>query len=68
MVPRIAIVIAVLIAEFARRVHCPTLMIQGVSDLNVPLRSYGNSDVSVRIFPGVSHSLLPDPTASPADG
>jgi dipeptidyl aminopeptidase/acylaminoacyl peptidase len=57
--------------EFARRVHCPTLILQGGSDLNVPLRSAerlgaamrsnGNSDVTVRIFPGVSHSLLPDP-------
>jgi hypothetical protein len=26
------------------------------------IRSNGNRDVTVRIFPGVSHSLLPDPT------
>jgi hypothetical protein len=26
------------------------------------MRAGGNSDVSVRIFPGVSHSLLPDPS------
>jgi hypothetical protein len=25
------------------------------------MRAGGNSDVTVRIFPGVSHSLLPDP-------
>jgi hypothetical protein len=63
-------------AKFARRVHCPTLMSHGGPDLNVPLRSTermapavrsnGNFDVTARIFPGVSpgvsHSLLPDPT------
>jgi uncharacterized protein len=57
--------------EFARAVRCSTLIVQGSSDLNVPLRSAeriaaairsnGNSDVTVRILPGVSHSLLPDP-------
>ena len=57
--------------EFASRVKCPALIIQGGNDLHVPLRSTGrlaaamrangNSDVTVRIFPGVSHSLLPDP-------
>jgi hypothetical protein len=25
------------------------------------MRAGGNSDVTVRIFPGISHSLLPDP-------
>jgi hypothetical protein len=25
------------------------------------MRSHGNNDVTVRIFPGISHSLLPDP-------
>ncbi|PYX44564.1 MAG: hypothetical protein DMG83_13170 [Acidobacteria bacterium] len=57
--------------EFARRVHCPALILQGGMDLHVPMRSAeriaaamrsnGNSDVTVRIFPGVSHPMLPDP-------
>jgi len=56
---------------YAREVRCPALIIQGGADLHVPLRSAerlaaamragGNRDVTVRIFPGVSHSLLPDP-------
>jgi dienelactone hydrolase len=56
---------------FARRVRCPALVLQGGSDRHVPLRSAeklawamrsgGNRDVSVRVFPGVSHSFLPDP-------
>jgi dipeptidyl aminopeptidase/acylaminoacyl peptidase len=47
------------------------LIVHGGNDLHVPIRSAerlaygmrsnGNSDVSVRIFPGLSHSLLPDP-------
>jgi hypothetical protein len=57
--------------EYDRRVLCPTLVVQGTADAHVPLRSAerlagamrasGNRDVTVRIFPGVSHSLLPDP-------
>ena len=53
-----------------RHVRCPALIIQGGSDATVPVRSAesvasamragGNSDVTVRIFPGVSHALLPD--------
>jgi len=56
---------------YARRVHCPALILQGGSDLHVPVRSAGriaaamraggNRDVTVRIFPGVSHAFLPDP-------
>jgi dienelactone hydrolase len=56
---------------YARAVRCPALIVQGGADLHVPLRSAerlaaamragGNADVTVRIFPGVSHSLLPDP-------
>jgi hypothetical protein len=56
---------------YDRRVHCPALIIQGATDTTVPLRSAeriasamragGNTDVTVRIIPGVSHSLLPDP-------
>jgi dienelactone hydrolase len=57
--------------RYARAVRCPALIVQGGADLHVPLRSAerlatamrsgGNRDVTVRIFPGVSHSLLPDP-------
>jgi uncharacterized protein len=71
MTPRERVFLTIDPLEFARRVHCPTLIIQGGSDLNVPLRSTerlaaamrsnGNSDVTVHVFPGVSHSLLPDP-------
>jgi hypothetical protein len=56
---------------YASRVHCPVLILHGGSDITVPIRSAekianairnnGNSDVTVRIIPGVSHSLLPDP-------
>ena len=56
---------------YARRVRCPALILHGGSDLHVPPRSAerlawamrdgGNRDVTVRIFPGVSHSFLPDP-------
>jgi len=57
--------------HYAAKGHCQALIIQGGSDLTVPprspellaaaMRSAGNSDVSVCIFPGVSHSLPPDP-------
>jgi pimeloyl-ACP methyl ester carboxylesterase len=57
--------------EYDRQVRCPALIIQGGADAAVPVRSAeniasamragGNTDVTVRIFPGVSHSLLPDP-------
>jgi len=57
--------------EYDRQVRCPALIIQGGADATVPVRSAeriawamragGNSDVTVRVFPGVSHSLLPDP-------
>lgn len=57
--------------KYDRQVLCPALVIQGGSDADVPVRSAeriaaamrvaGNRDVTVRIFPGVSHSLLPDP-------
>jgi pimeloyl-ACP methyl ester carboxylesterase len=56
---------------YARKVRCPALIVQGANDLHVPprsaerlagaMRSAGNKDVTVRLFPGVSHSLLPDP-------
>jgi len=56
---------------YDRQVRCPALIMQGGADATVPLRSAqriaaamrsgGNQDVTVRIIPGVSHSLLPDP-------
>jgi len=55
---------------FASAVRCPALILQGGADITVPIRSAerlaaamragGNRDVTVRIFPGVSHALLPD--------
>jgi uncharacterized protein len=61
---------------YDRQVHCPALIIQGGADASVPVRSAeriatamragGNPDVTVRIFPGVSHSLLPDPGGLPS--
>ena len=57
--------------SYDRQVRCPALIIQGATDATVPLgsaeriasamRAGGNVDVTVRIIPGVSHSLLPDP-------
>jgi uncharacterized protein len=57
--------------SYDRQVRCPALIIQGAADTTVPLRSVeriasamragGNADVTVRVIPGVSHSLLPDP-------
>jgi dipeptidyl aminopeptidase/acylaminoacyl peptidase len=71
MTPRERVVLTIDPMEFAREVRCPALIIQGGSDAHVPvrsaerigmaMRSNGNADVTVRIFPGVSHTLLPDP-------
>ena len=57
--------------NYAKAVRCRALILQGATDLVVPLRSSqklaaamrsnGNKNVMVRIIPGVSHSLLPDP-------
>jgi len=56
---------------YASKVRCPALIVQGGADLHVPprsaerlaiaMRAGGNADVTVRLFPGISHSLLPDP-------
>lgn len=56
---------------YDRQVRCPALIMQGGTDATVPVRSAarialamragGNPDVTLRIVPGVSHSLLPDP-------
>jgi alpha-beta hydrolase superfamily lysophospholipase len=71
LTPREASYLSIDPLAYARRVRCPVLIVQGGADLHVPLRSAerlafamrqcGNADVTVRIFPGVSHSLLPDP-------
>ncbi len=71
MTPRERVVLTIDPLQFASRVHCPALILQGGNDLHVPMRSAerlaaamranGNADVTVRMFPGVSHSLLPDP-------
>jgi uncharacterized protein len=55
---------------YDRKVRCPALILQGGTDRDVPVRSAeriaaamagnGNSDVTVRIFPNVSHAFLPD--------
>ena len=62
--------------EYDWQVRCPVLIIQGATDATVPvrsaeriafsMRSSGNSDVTLRIFPGVSQSLLPDPGGLPS--
>lgn len=56
---------------WAAKVQCPALVVQGGSDRHVPprsaeklayaMRGNGNADVTVRIFPILSHTLLPDP-------
>ena len=71
MTPRESSYLSIDPLEFASKVQSPALIIQGANDLHVPvrsaeriaaaMRSNGNQDVSVRIFPGISHSLLPDP-------
>jgi dipeptidyl aminopeptidase/acylaminoacyl peptidase len=71
LTPRERSVLGIDPLEFAGKVRCPALIVQGSNDLHVPLRSAerianamrasGNGDVSVRIIPGLSHSLLPDP-------
>lgn len=62
--------------QYDRQVRCPALVMQGSADATVPVRSAerianamragGNGDVTVAIFPGVSHSLLPDPGGLPS--
>jgi uncharacterized protein len=57
--------------SYDKLVRCPALIIQGGTDATVPVRSAeriaaamrsgGNRDVTVRIYPGISHALLPDP-------
>jgi hypothetical protein len=61
-------------ADYARRVTVPALILQGGNDLHVPprsaerlaqtLRAAGDREVSVRIFPHLSHTLCPDAIGS----
>ncbi len=56
----------------AGRLRVPALVVHGATDLQVPaadaerlgaaIRSGGNSDVTVRVVPGVNHVLLADPS------
>ena len=71
LTPRESVFLTIDPLLYAGHVHCPVLILQGGSDITVPIRSAekianairsnGNSDVTVRIIPTVSHSLLPDP-------
>ena len=57
--------------QLARKVKVPALITQGGSDLHVPprsaerlawaMRESGNRDVTVRLFAGMSHLIVPDP-------
>jgi uncharacterized protein len=59
-------------APAARQVKASTLILQGENDRQVPvenaeklaalIRSGGNKDVTVRIFPGTDHLFIDDPT------
>ncbi len=70
MTPREKSFVSIDPLEFARGVHCPALVLQGGTDITVPvrsaeklaeaMRSNGNRDVTVRFVPAVSHSMLPD--------
>ncbi len=74
MTPRERVFLTIDPLAYAARVHCPALILQGGSDITVPvrsaeklataMRSNGNREVTVQIFPGVSHSLLPDPVGA----
>jgi dienelactone hydrolase len=71
MTPRETSILSIDPLAFASGVRCPALLVHGGSDRHVPVRSAerlaaamraaGNRDVTVRIFPGVSHAMLPDP-------
>lgn len=70
LTPRERVAMTIDPLPFDRQVRCPSLILQGGTDRDVPLRSAeriadamrsnGNTDVTVRIFPNVSHSFLPD--------
>jgi dienelactone hydrolase len=58
-----------------RRVRQPVLVLHGATDHQVEpaqaaeiaaaLRAAGNRDVTVRVFPGINHLFLPDPSGLP---
>jgi dipeptidyl aminopeptidase/acylaminoacyl peptidase len=60
----------------ARRVRQPVLILQGATDRQVTadqapelaaaLRAGGNRDVTVRVFPGLNHLMVPDPSGMPS--
>ena len=61
----------------ARRVRSPALVLHGETDrqvtqdqapeLGAALRSSGNADVTVHVYPGLNHLFLPDPDGNPAN-
>jgi dipeptidyl aminopeptidase/acylaminoacyl peptidase len=71
LTPREQVYLTIDPLSYASQVRCPSLIVQGGTDADIPVRSAerlaaamrnaGQRDVTVRIFPGVSHSLLPDP-------
>ncbi len=76
LTPRERVFLTIDPLAYAEKVRCPALILQGGADVTVPIRSAerlayamrgnGNADVTVRIIPGVSHSLLPDPLGLPS--
>ncbi|HEX6751846.1 MAG TPA: alpha/beta fold hydrolase [Longimicrobium sp.] len=60
----------------ARRVRQPVLVLQGATDQQVTadqapelaaaIRAGGNRDVTLRVFPGLNHLMVPDPSGMPA--
>jgi uncharacterized protein len=68
---RSASIIALDTREHASKVRAPVLLLNGTTDRHVPpwgaaayalaFRQGGNRDVTMRLFPNLSHVLLPDP-------
>lgn len=62
-------------APTARQVRVPVLILQGATDQQVTpdqadelaadFRADANRDVTVRVFPGLNHLFLPDPSGNP---
>jgi dienelactone hydrolase len=60
----------------AAKVRQPVLILQGATDrqvtadqapeLEAAIRGGGNRDVTLRVFPGLNHLMVPDPDGSPA--
>jgi dienelactone hydrolase len=60
----------------ARRTTTPVLILQGATDhqvtpdqagkLAAAMKGGGNGDVTVRVFPGLNHLFVPDPSGDPA--